>query len=169
MYSISDEAKDWILNAFKVVDDKLVWARDGGRGVKAGDEVSSYANCTGYYCVKVNIKPRKTMLLHRVKWLVAHGEYPDCDIDHINRDYTDNRLENLRLAARSQNRFNSVKKARKNGLPLGVYHHRGKFCSSISKGRKRTFLGVFSNPEDAHAAWLKASKDLYGEFAPCQI
>ena len=167
MFSISEEARNWIFDAFAVVNDKLVWARDGSRGVKAGDEVAAFINSTGYYCVKVNTKPRKTMLLHRVKWLVAYGEYPDCDVDHINRNHLDNSLKNLRLATRSQNRMNSVKKARDNGLPLGVYRHGDKFCSSISKGRNRKFLGVFASPDDAHNAWLKASKDLYGDFAPC--
>jgi len=165
--NLSDDVKDWISSAFAVVDDELVWARDGGRGVKAGDKVSAYINGTGYYCVKINVKPRKTLLLHRVKWLVAYGDYPECDIDHINLNPLDNSLENLRLASRSQNRFNTRKKARDNGLPLGVYHRGDKFAASISKDRKRTYLGTFDTADEAHNAWLLAGNKMYGEFTPC--
>lgn len=169
LYYISQEAISWILSSYKLDGDDLVWARDGKRrGVKAGDKVPAYINSSGYLTVKVNIKPRKTVPLHRVKWLIAHGEWPNADIDHINRDHLDNRLLNLRLATRSQNKMNTTKKSRENGLPLGVYYKNGKYCSTISIGRNKKFLGQFDTPEDAHAAWVHAGAELYGEFMPCQ-
>lgn len=168
MYNLSDEVKDWINSAFTIVDDELVWARDGGRGVKAGDKVPACINSTGYYCVKINVKPRKTMLLHRIKWFVAYGEYPDCAIDHINLNPLDNRLNNLRLATRSQNKFNTKKKARKNNLPLGVHQRGKKFIATISKNRNKTYLGSFNTAEEAHNAWFEAGRKLYGDYVPCQ-
>lgn len=36
---------------------------------------------------------------HRLAWLYVHGEWPCEEIDHINQDPSDNRLENLRLAS----------------------------------------------------------------------
>lgn len=168
-YSMSQEEMDWILSSYRLDGDDLVWARNGTRGVKSGDRVPAYKNSSGYYTVKVNVKPRKTMLLHRVKWVVAYGECPNGDVDHINRDPSDNRLENLRLASRSQNKINSHKKSRENGLPLGVYQRGEKYCATISFKRERKFLGAFETPKAAHDAWVSAGSQLYGEFMPCQF
>lgn len=46
----------------------------------------------------------------------------------------------------------------KNGLPIGVYWHKRDEiyvaqCSSVN-GSKRVFLGYYSDPDDAHKAWL---------------
>lgn len=39
-------------------------------------------------------------------WLKHYGFLPDCEIDHIDRDPSNNSIENLRLCSRSQNNQN---------------------------------------------------------------
>jgi hypothetical protein len=46
---------------------------------------------------------------HRVAWFLFHGEQPD-QIDHINRNRSDNRLCNLRNVNRSANQINNDKR-----------------------------------------------------------
>jgi len=42
--------------------------------------------------------------------------------------------------------------------PIGVYHHSNKFRAQIRINGKRKYLGLFSTPEEAHSAYLKAKK-----------
>ncbi len=47
------------------------------------------------------------MRAHRVVWMAKYGEIPkDKCIDHLNRNKTDNRLENLRLVSIHENAVN---------------------------------------------------------------
>lgn len=59
-------------------------------------------NSHGYKTVRVG---SKTMKCHRIAWYLTYGFWPD-QIDHINRDKTDNRLVNLRACTRSTNSLN---------------------------------------------------------------
>lgn len=50
----------------------------------------------------------KYLRKHQRVWIAAHGPVPDgFQIDHINGNKRDNRLENLRLATRAQNTWNA--------------------------------------------------------------
>ena len=54
---------------------------------------------------------------HRVAWYLTYGFWPS-EIDHINRDKTDNRLVNLREATASTNSFNTDPSIQK-GVKIG--------------------------------------------------
>ena len=49
--------------------------------------------------------------VHRLIWKWHHGTDPNDLIDHINRDRTDNRIENLREATSSENNQNNQRAA----------------------------------------------------------
>ena len=60
----------------------------------------------------VLIRCTKSLLLHRVIKITFHGYSPnaeECEVDHINRNRNDNRLENLRWCTRIQNLQNRTK------------------------------------------------------------
>ena len=106
----------------------------------------------------------KRQYVHRYVWEQANGPIPaGMCIDHINRDHTDNRLENLRLATYSQNFMNSMHQQGK--WPRGVTTRGSKFRAQIAFEGKHRWLGTFNCPTAAHFAYLKARLALSPEFA----
>jgi len=99
-------------------------------------------------------------LLHRFLWALKHGSAPE-RLDHINRDKTDNRLENLRPATHALNMTNTAERQNASGLPRGVcLMRRGKpYAAQIWRNGKKKQLGVFDTPEEASAAYEKARAD----------
>lgn len=49
----------------------------------------------------------KNLYAHRAAFALAHGRWPGGEIDHINRDKSDNRIENLREVSHRENRMNT--------------------------------------------------------------
>lgn len=84
------------------------------------------------------------------------------DIDHINRDRSDNRLANLRLATRSQNGHN---KTVKNEATRGAYFdkRRGVWFTSLRKEGKSIYRGPFLTPEDASAAYWALAETVFSD------
>jgi hypothetical protein len=103
----------------------------------------------------------------RVVWFLCTGEQPPDYLDHINRDRTDNRMANLRPATASQNLANAKAwKRRDPSIPKGVKKEReGRFSARIRVDGKVYPLGSFPTAEEAHAAYISAARDHFGEFA----
>lgn len=96
-----------------------------------------------------------------------HRLVTDCqfEVDHRNRNRTDNRKENLRLANKQQNGMNrGCNKNNKLGVK-GVSKINGRFYARIMKDGKTICLGGFSTLDEAHKARVDAEKMLFGEFA----
>jgi hypothetical protein len=43
---------------------------------------------------------------HAVIWAMAHGAFPEYDLDHIDGDGLNNRITNLRLVTKAENQRN---------------------------------------------------------------
>ncbi len=107
----------------------------------------------------------RAYMAHRLAWLYMTGEWPERDVDHKNRNRSDNRWENLRAATRTQNNANSkTPRTNKSGLK-GAAHYPGGFTSQIVVGGKKFHLGCFKTAEEAHAAYCAAAQEHHGEFA----
>lgn len=100
---------------------------------------------------------------HRLAWLYVYGEMPTM-LDHINRNPSDNRICNLRIATLAQNMQNTKRAKGKAGL-RGVVKMEGRFAAFISHNNRRLYLGLFDTAEAAHKVWCEAAVKLRGEFA----
>lgn len=101
---------------------------------------------------------------HRLAWFYVTGRWPTKIIDHEDNDGLNNRWLNLREATRSQNGANS--RGRRPGLK-GAYWHKksNRWFSVIAANGARSFLGYFANEREAHEAYVRAAKEVHGQFA----
>ena len=87
-----------------------------------------------YLYVKCRMgKRRIDVFLHHVVWALCKGCFPVEQIDHINGDKHENRIENLREVSGSENNLNMLhpwKPNAKTGLP-GVVSDKGMFQTRI--------------------------------------
>ena len=119
---------------------------------------------TGYRYVMVD---NVTYPEHRLAWFYMTGEWPSHDIDHINGQKSDNRFSNLRDVPETLNAQNErrVRGNNKSGY-MGVFFRkeRGKWEAKIRINGKTKRLGSFTNPEDAHVAYLEAKRKHHPGF-----
>lgn len=104
--------------------------------------------------------------IHSLIWLWHYGELPK-QIDHINRNGLDNRIENLRIATNSQNMMNRKKFKNNSSGVTGVSWHKNqdKWFVYVDANKKRKNIGYFDDLELAELVAIEA-RDLYhGKFA----
>lgn len=130
--------------------------------VKAGS-LAGYKD-RGYILIRVD---QGRYLAHRLAWFYMYNEWPEEDIDHINGCPSDNRINNLRKASRSENLRNiGVRKNSKTGV-AGVSYCKasGKYRVSIRATGKRITVGLFETVEEGAKAYREAAEKYHGEFA----
>lgn len=116
----------------------------------------------GYYRAKI---AGKSYLIHRLIYLWHYGELPEF-IDHKNGIPSDNRIENLRPATRTENNCNKKVSKNATSVYLGVSWHKAtqKWQARITT-HKQNHLGIFAHEEDAAMVYNEAALELHGEFA----
>ncbi len=96
-------------------------------------------------------------------WAICKGAWPGPQLDHIDRNKSNNRIENLREASTSENCRNRATAAKLRGV--GVHRKTGKFQAQIGHRNEILYLGLFKTREEAALAYDAAARSLHGEFA----
>ena len=127
-----------------------------------GREVGSI-HATGYRHVTWMGKIHK---VHRLIFLLEHGYLPK-EIDHINGDRQDNRIENLREVTRSENQFNKAMcRSNTSGFRGVNWHKHSKswVVRVCTKGKSKS-IGYFDDLELAGLVADEARNLYHGKFA----
>lgn len=112
------------------------------------------------YC-QIGFPGRRMVRAHRVAWLLHYGRQPVGEIDHINGDRSDNRIENLRDVPRSENGLN-VARSRTSGAPASGVEPRpgGKWMARVKRHGRYVFRKNFDTLEGAVQAVAKVRAEL---------
>lgn len=118
---------------------------------RAGEEAGT-PDWRGYLSVNVN---SKTYQVAHIVWLLHYGELPH-ELDHIDRNPSNNRFSNLRSVTHIQNVENrSSNKIGYPGISQKNAFGRKPRWQVRSHGEDRKYIGTFASLEEAIAAWKK--------------
>lgn len=111
----------------------------------------------------------KNFLTHRLIWLYMTGENPLHQVDHINRNQTDNRWCNLREATNQENNRNkSIRSDNTTGCRGVKYYKNGnrlkRYQARIKIDGKYRSLGYYLTAEEASEIYESEAKNIFGEF-----
>lgn len=101
-------------------------------------------------------------LLHRLAFFYMTGRFPTGEVDHIDGRRDHNAWTNLRDVPRALNGQNQRRAHRDSvtGL-LGVSRNKKGFKASICVDRQIHRLGTYTTPQEAHAVYVRAKRDMH--------
>lgn len=142
-------SKELLHNLFNYCDGVLYWKKRNGN--KAGTDSGRYLQTA------IN---KKLYGNHRLIFMMHYGYLPK-NVDHINNNTYDNKIENLRKATNSQNCANA--KLRKDSKTnVKNVTNCGKKYRVVLKGKH---FGLFEDLELAELVATEVRNKYYGEFA----
>ena len=125
---------------------KILYYKDGLLFWKKNDKPAGTIDKRGYLKVQINKIVYST---HRLVWVLFNKEIPiDKQIDHIDRNPSNNKIENLRLVDSVANALNKKCKTSNTGI-RGVSKDRDYYKVSFTINCKSIHVGNFKNLEEA--------------------
>jgi hypothetical protein len=129
----------------------LTWKIARGGGIKPGDLAGTVARIGKKQYVQIEFKENR-YYAHQLIWLITLGEWPECDIVHIDGNGLNNHIENLILKNDDSAGWCRVRLSK-----LDSQWH-----ASIKVRGKEVLVGRFTEFDDASEAAKKAAKNRYG-------
>ena len=131
---------------------EFVWRRGSRKGLRAG---TAPTRTRQYRRVCIE---RVEYLEHVLAWFYMTGAWPQGEIDHRDRDPSNNRLDNLRDVSPLTNALNKGRYRNNTSGFKGVTYcaRNGRWSAKIKRSRKQYWLGYHNTPEQAHQAYLAA-------------
>ena len=139
---------------------QFVYYKDGQIYWKSSNKLAGTKTKDGYIKVQINKIP---YFAHRLVWCLVNKSIPvDKQIDHINRNKSDNRIENLRLVDVRANALNKKCKSSNTGI-RGVSKDRNYYKVSFTIKGKSVHVGNFKCFEKAKEVAEKYYKQINDE------
>lgn len=110
-----------------------------------------------YLKVTLRLKGKnKGFYVHQLVAIAFLGHKPNgnkAEVDHIDHNKHNNRLDNLRIVTSRENNHHGLLTRKKSGLPLGVNPNGKGYSATIRINGIRKDLGYFKTPEEASTAY----------------
>lgn len=102
----------------------------------------------------------------KLVWMLHGRELPKfpLEIDHIDKDNINDKIDNLRVATRGQQEANKGINRTNTSGAKGVFAFKSKFRASIKINKKNIMLGTFDTIEEAKIVYAEAGRKYFGEF-----
>jgi len=160
MYNVTWEE---IKSDFDYIDGELI--RKNSKRSHLNGKIAGGINGCGYRIIKYK---NQTIYAHHLVWFYHYGKWPEKDIDHINRDRHDNRIENIREATKAENAQNIIpRKHNSTGtrIPGVSWNSRlKKYKVTIVKDYVYYHGGYYNNLEEAELVSFRLRKQMFPFF-----
>jgi hypothetical protein len=127
----------------------FVWKHTMGGKAKKGQEAGSLTS-QGYVQLRLD---QQDYLAHRLMWFYVYGAFPVVQVDHIDRNRTNNSATNLRVATPKQNGENRSLNSNNLSGHRGVFFRKDLTSKpwhvNIMSNRKTIHIGYFSTLDEA--------------------
>jgi HNH endonuclease len=138
-----------------------------GKFTRKGTDIEAGFICDHGY-VRITFKA-KQIRSHRLAIFIMRGRPPEGDVDHVSGDRSDNRWTNIRECTRRLNLGNARLRNDNTSGFKGVEFIKERISrpwrARIRVHGVRKSLGYFETAESAHAAYMKAAHETFGEYA----
>ena len=147
---------------FEYKDGNLYWKETIASRAKKGNKAGSLYD-TGYLMVGIK---GKYYANHRIIFMM-HNEYLPIEVDHIDGNKLNNKIENLRPATVSQNACNrKLIKTNTSGIKnVSWSKTRNKWVVKIDYNGNKNYIGAFDNLELADLVAQEARNKYHGYYA----
>ena len=135
------------------------WRITKSNRVRVGDEAGYYRK-DGYCCIRIE---GRLYLGQRLAWLYVYGEWPSKNIDHIDQNKSNNRIDNLRNASQTINNYNTrLRKDNASGYQ-GVTKSGNRWIAQVHQridGVRKNHTKSFGTPEEAHEWYVQKKAEI---------
>ena len=125
--------------------------------------VAGSLHLNGYIYININYKK---YLAHRLAWVYQYKEFPANEIDHIDGNKSNNKIENLRNATRSENLRNTTLNVRNKSGHKNISLHKptGLWRAVLTMNKHIVINKYFKNIDDAVNFIKEKREEYHGNF-----
>lgn len=142
---------------------KVFWKKPTGNRVKPGRAAGNKCRFHGNEYIQVRVQ-RTNFLMHRLIWFLEYGEFPKGQIDHIDGNGLNNKIENLRDVTVQEQAKNLSRRMTNSSGITGVTWNKNlrAWVAQISVNNQAIYIGHFK--DDSFEQAVKARKDAEIKF-----
>jgi hypothetical protein len=158
----SDITQDLVRDLFDYKDGNLYWKNRPSTNKRDAGEKAGCLNGSGYEFIGLN---NTRIVTHRLVFLYHHGYLPEF-VDHIDGNRSNNNIENLRSATKSQNNCNKSKQSNNTSGTPNLYWDKAnkKWQVYVTVNRKKVFSARIADRELAELVASEARRKYHGDF-----